>query len=447
MTKRNGKTVTQMYYARRGEITPQIRRAAERDGLDPELVRRELAAGRLVITANIKHAALDPIAIGRAASIKINANIGNSAVDSDIEGELRKLHHAVHFGADTCMDLSTGGEIDAIRQAIIDASTVPVGTVPIYQMIADLEKGEDWTAEDLLDVIEHQARQGVDYMTVHAGLLSQHLPLVDRRVTGIVSRGGSLMAQWQLAHGRQNPLYERFDDLCDIAREYDVTFSLGDGLRPGSLADASDAAQFAELETLGELTKRAWERDVQVMIEGPGHVPLNEIAMNVERQQEVCNGAPFYVLGPLVTDIAPGYDHITSSIGATMAGYAGASFLCYVTPREHLGLPDAEDVKQGVIAYKIAAHAADVARGFPGARDRDDALSRARFEFDWERQFALSLDPVTARRMHDETLPDDYFKKAEFCSMCGPEFCPMRITRDMKREGALETAEAKAKDG
>ncbi|OGO49487.1 MAG: phosphomethylpyrimidine synthase, partial [Chloroflexi bacterium RBG_16_68_14] len=410
MTKRNGKVVTQMHYARRGEITPQVRRAAEREGLDPELVRQEVAAGRVVIPANVNHTALEPIAIGRAAGIKINANIGNSAVTSDIEGELGKLHLAVHFGADTCMDLSTGGDIDAIRQAIVDASPVPIGTVPIYQVIAELKKDEDWTAEGLLEMLEHQARQGVDYMTVHCGVLLEHLPLVNHRVTGIVSRGGSLMAQWMLAHHRQNPLYERFDDLCDIARAHDVTLSLGDGLRPGCLADASDAAQFAELATLGELTQRAWEQDVQVMVEGPGHVPFDQIAMNVQRQQEVCHGAPFYVLGPLVTDIAPGYDHISSSIGATMAGYAGASFLCYVTPREHLGLPDLEDVKQGVIAYKIAAHAADVARGFPGARERDDALSRARFEFDWEQQFALSLDPETARRMHDETLPDDYFK-------------------------------------
>jgi len=349
-----------------------------------------------------------------------------------------KLHLAVHYGADTCMDLSTGGDIDAIRQAIIDASPAPIGTVPIYQAVSELKKDEDWTAEDLLEMIEHQAQQGVDYMTVHCGVLLEHLPLVNSRVTGIVSRGGSLMAQWSLQHRRQNPLYERFDDLCDIARRYDVTLSLGDGLRPGCLADASDRAQFAELETLGELTKRAWERDVQVMIEGPGHVPFDQIAMNVQKQQEVCQGAPFYVLGPLVTDIAPGYDHITSAIGATMAGYAGASYLCYVTPREHLGLPTAEDVKQGVIAYKIAAHAADVARGFPGARERDDALSRARFEFDWEQQFALSLDPDTARHMHDETLPDDYFKTAEFCSMCGPKFCSMHVTREIQRTTGLK---------
>jgi phosphomethylpyrimidine synthase len=437
MARTNGSVVTQIHYARRGEITPQMQRAAERDGIEPELVRREVAAGRMVLPANVNHAALDPIAIGREASIKINANIGNSAVTSDIDGELEKLHLAVHFGADTCMDLSTGGDIDGIRQAIINASPAPIGTVPIYQVIAELGKDEEWTAEDLLEMIEHQARQGVDYMTVHAGILTQHLPLVAKRVTGIVSRGGSLMAQWQLAHRRQNPLYERFDDLCDIARTYDVTLSLGDGLRPGCLADASDAAQFAELATLGQLTEKAWQRDVQVMIEGPGHVPFDQIAMNVQKQQEVCHGAPFYVLGPLVTDIAPGYDHITSAIGATMAGFSGASYLCYVTPREHLGLPDAEDVKQGVIAYKIAAHAADVARGFPGARDRDDALSRARFDFDWNQQFALSLDPETAQRMHDETLPDEYFKTAEFCSMCGPKYCSMHVTREIQRTTGL----------
>jgi len=447
MSKSNGKTVTQMHYARKGEVTPQMRRVAERDGLDPELVRQEVAAGRMVVPANVNHRALDPMGIGKAASIKINANIGNSAVTSEIEGELAKLHLAVHYGADTCMDLSTGGNIDEIRQAIIDDSTVPIGTVPIYQVISELQKDQEWTAEDLLEMIEHQAQQGVDYMTVHCGVLLEHLPLVNGRVTGIVSRGGALMAQWSLQHHRQNPLYERFDEVCDIARRYDVTLSLGDGLRPGCLADASDRAQFAELDTLGALTQRAWERDVQVMVEGPGHVPFDQIAMNVQRQQEVCHGAPFYVLGPLVTDIAPGYDHITSAIGATMAGYAGASYLCYVTPREHLGLPDAEDVKQGVIAYKIAAHAADVARGFAGARERDDALSRARFDFDWEQQFALSLDPETARRMHDETLPDDYFKTAEFCSMCGPKFCSMHVTREIQRttglgEIAVEVREA-----
>ena len=429
--------VTQMHYARKGEVTDRMQRVAERDGLDPELVRSEVAAGTMVVPANINHKSLDPMGIGRAASIKINANIGNSAVTSDLDGELEKLHLAVHFGADTCMDLSTGGDIDNIRKAIIEASTVPIGTVPLYQVIAELEQDEEWTADDLLEMIEHQAKQGVDYMTVHAGVLVEHLPLINGRVTGIVSRGGALMAQWSLKYHKQNPLFERFDDLCDIALAYDVTLSLGDGLRPGCLADASDAAQFAELKTMGELALRAWERDVQVMVEGPGHVPFDQIAMNVQKEFELCHGAPFYLLGPLVTDIAPGYDHITSAIGATMAGYSGASFLCYVTPREHLGLPNAEDVKQGVIAYKIAAHAADIARGFKGARDRDDALSRARFDFDWEQQFELSLDPDTARSMHDETLPDDYFKDAEFCSMCGPKFCSMHVTREIQRTTGL----------
>ena len=447
MVKSNGKVVTQMHYARKGEVTPRMRQAAEREGLEPELFRQEVAAGRMVIPANVNHQALEPMGIGRAASIKINANIGNSAVTSDVDGELQKLHNAVHYGADTCMDLSTSGDIDGIRQAIIDASPVPIGTVPIYQIIAGLGNDEEWTADQLLEMIEHQARQGVDYMTVHCGVLVEHLPLINGRVTGIVSRGGALMAQWSLKHHRQNPLYERFDEVCDIARTYDVTLSLGDGLRPGCLADASDAAQFAELETLGELTTRAWERDVQVMVEGPGHIPFDQIAMNVKREEEVCHGAPFYLLGPLVTDIAPGYDHITSAIGATMAGYSGASFLCYVTPREHLGLPTVEDVKQGVIAYKIAAHAADVARGFAGARERDDALSRARFEFDWEQQFELSLDPETARQMHDETLPDDYFKTAEFCSMCGPKFCSMHVTREIQRTTGLgELIEVETKE-
>jgi len=422
---------TQLYYARQGVVTDQMERVAEREGLEPELVRREVAEGRLVIPANINHANLDPIGIGTAASIKINANIGNSAVSSDIETELCKLQVSVNFGADTVMDLSSGGDIDAIRQAIVEASLLPVGTVPIYQVAAELDRMEEMTVEDLLGMIEHQAEQGVDFMTVHCGLLREHVPLAQRRATGIVSRGGGLLAQWMLHHGRQNPLYDHFDELCDIARRYDVTLSLGDGLRPGSLVDASDEAQFAELRTLGELTERAWAKDVQVIIEGPGHIPLDQIEMNVKMQQAICRGAPFYVLGPLVTDIAPGYDHITSAIGAAVAGYAGASYLCYVTPKEHLGLPSLEDVRVGVVTYKLAAHAADVARGHKGARDRDDEMARARYAFDWERQFALSLDPETARRMHDETLPDDHFKKAEFCSMCGPKFCPMRITHQM----------------
>ena len=431
---------TQLCYARQGVVTDQMKVVAEKECLEAELVRQEVAAGRLVIPANINHVNLDPIGIGTAASIKINANIGNSAVSSDIEAELCKLQVSVSFGADTVMDLSSGGDIDAIRQAIIKASPLPVGTVPIYQVAAELDRMEDMTVEDLFGMIEHQAEQGVDFMTVHCGLLREHIPLAQRRATGIVSRGGGLLAQWMLHHGRQNPLYEHFDELCDIARRYDVTLSLGDGLRPGSLVDASDEAQFAELRTLGELTERAWAKDVQVIVEGPGHIPLDQIEMNVKMQQEICRGAPFYVLGPLVTDIAPGYDHITSAIGAAVAGYAGASYLCYVTPKEHLGLPNLEDVRVGVVTYKLAAHAADVARGHKGARDRDDEMARARYAFDWERQFALSLDPETARRMHDETLPDDYFKKAEFCSMCGPKFCPMRISRQISRGGSLQSA-------
>src|SRR3990170_3652390 len=431
---------TQMHYARQGEITDAMRFVAEREDLTPELVRDEIPIGRLIIPANIRHlaGALEPMCIGKVAKVKINASIGNSAVSSDIDGEIGKLGMAVKYGADTVMDLSTGGNIDAIRQAIIDTSPVPIGTVPIYQAVQQEKELEELTAQDLLDMIEHQAKQGVDYMTIHAAILIEHLPLVHGRTTGIVSRGGSLHAVWMMHHRKQNQLFEHFDEVLEILRYYDVTISIGDSLRPGSLADASDRAQFAELETLGELTLRAWDRDVQVMVEGPGHVPFDQIEMNVQKQQEVCHGAPFYVLGPLVTDIAPGYDHISSAIGATMAGYAGASFLCYVTPREHLGLPDLEDVKQGVIAYKIAAHAADVARGFPGARERDDALSRARFAFDWERQFALSLDPDTARHMHDETLPDDYFKTAEFCSMCGPKFCSMHVTREIQRTTGLD---------
>jgi phosphomethylpyrimidine synthase len=378
--------------------------------------------------------------IGREATCKINANIGNSAVTSDIDNELTKLHMAVGLGADTVMDLSTGGNIDAIRAAIIAVSPVPVGTVPIYQAIQKVKKVEDITEQDLLDMVEHQAKQGVDYMTLHAGILRDYIPLTTHRVTGIVSRGGSLMALWMMAHGKENPIYARFDDFCDIMREYDVTWSLGDSLRPGSIADASDAAQFAELKTLGELTRRARARGCQVMVEGPGHVPMDQIAMNMEKQAVECDEAPFYVLGPLVTDIAPGYDHITSAIGAALAGWHGASMLCYVTPKEHLGLPEVEDVRQGVIAYKIAAHAADLARHRPGARDRDDALSRARYRFDWNEQFRLSLDPETARRMHDETLPQEAFKTAAFCSMCGPKFCSMRITEDLRKQAgaALE---------
>jgi phosphomethylpyrimidine synthase len=426
--------MTQIEQARSGQITPEMEYVARRENLTAELIRDEVARGRMVIPANKNHlkGRLEPMCIGIASLTKINANIGNSAVTSNIEGELEKLHTAVHFGADTVMDLSTGRDIDSIRQAIINASPVPIGTVPLYQMVQQLDDICDMTPRHFLDMVEHQAKQGVDYMTIHAGILLEHLHLTTRRVTGIVSRGGSLIAKWMMHHRLQNPLYTHFEDLCDIMHEHDVTWSLGDSLRPGSVADASDAAQFAELDVLGELTQRAWAKNTQVMVEGPGHVPMDQIDMNIKRQMKVCHEAPFYVLGPLVTDIAPGYDHITSAIGAALAGWSGAAMLCYVTPKEHLGLPEREDVKQGVIAYKIAAHAADVARHRPGARDRDDALSRARFGFDWNEQFRLSLDPETARRMHDETLPQDTFKSAHFCSMCGPKFCSMKITEEIR---------------
>lgn len=429
--------MTQIEQAKHGTVTPEMEYVANRECLDPSLVRDEVARGRMVIPANKVHLEkkLEPMCIGIASKCKINANIGNSAVTSDVAGELEKLETAIKLGSDTVMDLSTGGNIDEIRKAIIDASIVPIGTVPIYQAIQDVKNPADLTPQMMLDMIEHQAQQGVDYMTLHCGVLWEHLPLTQNRITGIVSRGGSLLAMWMMAHKKQNPLYTHFDEICDIMRAYDVTFSLGDGLRPGCLADASDAAQFAELKTLGELTKRAWAQDCQVMIEGPGHVPMDQIKMNVEKEMEECYEAPFYVLGPLVTDIAPGYDHITSAIGAALAGWAGAAMLCYVTPKEHLGLPNNEDVRQGVIAYKIAAHAADIARKRPKARERDDALSKARYEFDWKQQFALSLDPERAQAMHDETLPQEAFKTAPFCSMCGPKFCSMRITEDIRKLG------------
>lgn len=431
----NDAIMTQIEAARRGVITPEMEYVAKREGLEPELIRSEVARGRMVIPANVNHLqlGLEPMCIGVASRCKINANIGNSAVTSDIENELAKLKMAVDLGSDTVMDLSTGGNIDAIRAAIIKASPVPIGTVPMYQAIQNVKSVEEITEDSLLEMVEHQARQGVDYMTIHAGILNDYVPLAANRITGIVSRGGSLMAHWMMSHKAENPWYTRFDDLCDIMRTYDVTFSLGDSLRPGSIADASDAAQFAELKTLGDLTRRAWARGCQVMVEGPGHVPMDQIPMNMEKQAIECDEAPFYVLGPLVTDIAPGYDHITSAIGAAIAAWHGASMLCYVTPKEHLGLPEPEDVRQGVIAYKIAAHAADLARHRKGARDRDDALSRARYNFDWEEQFRLSLDPETARRMHDETLPQETFKSAKFCSMCGPKFCSMRISEDLKK--------------
>jgi phosphomethylpyrimidine synthase len=432
----NGKPVTQIAQAQAGIITPEMRRVAEREELPVELVRDEVARGRMIIPANVSHLAkkLDPMGIGKACRVKINANIGNSAVTSEIETEVSKLQAAIGFGADTVMDLSTGGDIDNIRQAIIDESTVPIGTVPIYQAVQQVDRIEDLTSNDFVEMIEHQAKQGTDYQTIHAGILLEYLPLTTDRLTGIVSRGGSIMAQWMFYHHKQNPMYERFDDICDIYAKHDVSFSLGDSLRPGSIHDASDEAQFAELKTLGELTRRAKAKGCQVMVEGPGHVPMHQIQMNAEKQQEWCDEAPFYTLGPLVIDIAPGYDHITSAIGAAMIAWHGASLLCYVTPKEHLGLPDLDDVKQGVIAYKIAAHAADIAKGHPGAMRRDNELSKARYEFDWNRQFELSLDPETARRMHDETLGHDVFKGAEFCSMCGPKFCSMHISRHLGEE-------------
>jgi phosphomethylpyrimidine synthase len=419
---------SQMHYARQGKITEEMVFVAERELLTPELVRDEVAVGHMIIPANINHPELEPMGIGVASKCKINANIGNSSVASNIDEELRKLHTSVHYGADTVMDLSTGGDIHEIREAILRHSPVPIGTVPIYEAIARVKRLEDLNADIMLEVIEEQAAQGVDYMTIHAGVLIQYLPLVSKRITGIVSRGGAILAQWMANHHKQNFLYERFEDICKIFKKYDVSFSLGDGLRPGCVADASDEAQFAELKTLGELTAIAWKDDVQVMIEGPGHIPIDKIKEQVEKEVEMCYGAPFYTLGPLVTDIAPGYDHITSAIGAAMIGWYGAAMLCYVTPKEHLGLPNDKDVKDGIIAYKIAAHAADIARQRPGARDRDDALSYARYTFDWEKQFELSLDPETARSMHDETLPDKYYKEAAFCSMCGPKFCSMNYS-------------------
>ncbi|MDP9377320.1 MAG: phosphomethylpyrimidine synthase ThiC [Actinomycetota bacterium] len=422
---------TQMGLARLGVVSPEMRRVAEREGLTGEMVREEVARGRMIIPSNVHHAALDPMAIGLKASVKINANIGSSPTTSSLEEEVEKLELSVRWGADTVMDLSTGKRIVETRGAIIERSTVPIGTVPIYEVVESVKKPEDMTPELFLEVIERQAQQGVDYMTIHAGLRLEHLPLCQHRVTGIVSRGGGLLARWMVHHKAENPLYEYFDEIVEICRQHDVSISLGDGLRPGSIADASDAAQFAELDTLGELTERAWDRDVQVMVEGPGHVPLDQLEMNVRRQQEVCHEAPFYTLGPLVTDIAPGYDHITSAIGAAVVGWHGTSMLCYVTPKEHLGLPNADDVKQGLIAYRIAAHAADLARGNKRAARWDRELSQARYDFDWRRQFELALDPETARSMHDETLADDYFKSAEFCSMCGPKFCPMHNFRDI----------------
>ncbi|WP_276354721.1 phosphomethylpyrimidine synthase ThiC [Cohnella caldifontis] len=441
-----GGNVTQLHYARRGIVTPEMEFIAIREGMDPEFVRSEVARGRAIIPANVNHPESEPMIIGSKFHVKINANIGNSAVASSIEEEVEKMAWAIRWGADTIMDLSTGKNIHTTREWIIRNSPVPVGTVPIYQALEKVDgKAEDLTWEVFRDTLIEQAEQGVDYFTIHAGVLLRYIPLTAKRVTGIVSRGGSIMAAWCLAHHEENFLYAHFEEICEIMKAYDVAFSLGDGLRPGSIADANDEAQFAELRTLGELTRIAWKHDVQVMIEGPGHVPMHLIRENVELQMELCKEAPFYTLGPLTTDIAPGYDHITSAIGAAMIGWFGTAMLCYVTPKEHLGLPNKEDVKDGVIAYKIAAHAADLAKGHPRARQRDDALSKARFEFRWRDQFHLSLDPERAMSYHDETLPAEAAKTAHFCSMCGPKFCSMRITQDIRDYAAdkgLDTEEA-----
>jgi phosphomethylpyrimidine synthase len=436
---RGDKNFSQMHYARQGEITEEMRFVAIRENVTPEFVRDEVARGRAIIPANIKHTELEPMIIGRNFLVKINSNIGNSAVTSSIREEVEKLQWSIRWGADTVMDLSTGKNIHETREWILRNSPVPIGTVPIYQCLEKVKgKVEDLNIDLFLETLVEQAEQGVDYFTIHAGVLLHHVPLTQKRVTGIVSRGGSIMARWCLAHHKENFLYTHFEQICEVMKRYDVSFSLGDGLRPGSIADANDEAQFAELRALGELTKIAWKHDVQVMIEGPGHVPMHKIKENMDLQLELCHEAPFYTLGPLVTDIAPGYDHITSAIGAAMIGSFGTAMLCYVTPKEHLGLPNRDDVKTGVITYKIAAHAADLAKGHPGAQDRDNALSRARFEFRWEDQFNLSLDPVTARAFHDETLPSDNAKSAHFCSMCGPHFCSMKITQDVREYAAKQ---------
>jgi len=443
--KRGDSCVTQLYYARQGMITKEMEFVAVRENMTPEFVRSEIAAGRAIIPANRCHPELEPMIIGRNFLCKVNANIGNSAVHSSIEEEVDKAHWAVHWGADTLMDLSTGDRIQETREWILRNSPVPVGTVPIYQALERVGgRPEKLDIEVFLDVLAEQAEQGVDYFTIHAGLRLSHVPLTMERLTGIVSRGGSIMAKWCLSHHKESFLYTEFDRICDLLRKYDVSFSLGDGLRPGCIADANDAAQFAELETLGELTTHAWSRDCQVMIEGPGHVPVQKIQENMTEQLRLCHEAPFYTLGPLVIDIAPGYDHIASAIGAAIIGSQGCAMLCYVTPKEHLGLPDREDVKQGMIAYKIAAHAADVAKGHPGAQDRDDHLSKARFEFRWEDQFNLSLDPETARTYHDQTLPAAAAKSAHFCSMCGPKFCSMEITQQIRDMGAGTASETTA---
>ncbi|MBJ95402.1 MAG: phosphomethylpyrimidine synthase [Rickettsiales bacterium] len=430
---------SQMHCARNGEITEEMRFVAIREGMSPEFVRDEIARGRAIIPANIEHPELEPMIIGRNFLVKVNANIGNSKVLSSIDAEVEKLQWAVRWGADTVMDLSTGDQIHETREWILRNSPVPIGTVPLYQALEKVRGVvEDLNIDVYMETIEEQAKQGVSYFTVHAGVLLRSVPLTIDRVTGIVSRGGSIMAKWCLSHHKENFLYTHFEDICDVMKRYDVAFSLGDGLRPGSVADANDAAQFFELEVLGELTERAWKHDIQVMIEGPGHVPLHKIPENVERQLEVCKEAPFYTLGPLVTDIAPGYDHIASAIGAAMIAQHGTAMLCYVTPKEHLGLPDRDDVKEGMIAYKIAAHAADLAKQHPGAQERDDLLSKARFEFRWRDQFALGLDPERAEDYHDQTLPAEGAKTAHFCSMCGPAFCAYRISQDVNKLAASE---------
>jgi phosphomethylpyrimidine synthase len=442
---RPGAAVTQLAYARRGEITPEMEYIALREGFDAELVRSEVARGRAIIPANINHPELEPMIIGRTFKVKINANIGNSAVTSSIEEEVEKLRWATLWGADTVMDLSTGRDIHTTREWILRNSPVPIGTVPIYQALEKVGGvPEELTWEIYRDTLIEQAEQGVDYFTVHAGVLLRYIPLTANRMTGIVSRGGSIMAKWCLAHHRESFLYTKFHEICEIMRAYDVSFSLGDGLRPGSIADANDEAQFAELKTQGELNRIAWKYDVQVMNEGPGHIPMHLIRENMEKQLEWCDEAPFYTLGPLTTDIAPGYDHITSAIGAAQIGWYGTAMLCYVTPKEHLGLPNRDDVKQGVIAYRIAAHAADLAKGHPRAQQWDDALSKARFEFRWQDQFNLALDPVTARAYHDETLPAEGAKVAHFCSMCGPRFCSMRISQDIRKEAEAGMAQKAA---
>jgi phosphomethylpyrimidine synthase len=430
----NDKVKTQMYYAKQGIVTGEMEYVAQIENLEVEFVRNEIAKGRMIIPANVNHPHLKPMAIGLGSKCKINANIGSSALASDIDEEVRKLKACEKYGADTVMDLSTGKNLDEIRKEIIKNASVPIGTVPMYHILEEVNnKIENLTIEKMLEVIERQAKQGVSYFTIHAGFLLSTMPKVAKRKMGIVSRGGSLMAAWMMHYHRENPFYEAFEDILDICAKYDVALSLGDSLRPGCLADASDEAQLGELKVLGELTLKAWKKDVQVMIEGPGHVPLNEVERNMKLEQEYCHEAPFYVLGPLVTDIAAGYDHIASAIGATVAGWHGASMLCYVTPKEHLGLPNEKDVREGIIAYKIAAHSADIARGRPNATAKDDAMSDARYSFDWNKQFELALDGERAKEFHDETLPQDVFKEAEFCSMCGPKFCAYKITQDIMK--------------